>query len=391
MNLGGEPPIVLYSRQWEENPAKRLRVIDPLERLAASGALEIHPMEEVFRPDSGFERRRVSALFLYVLDFNAGSPEVARGLRWALRHGRAVLCDTDDQYLIPHGASPFDGPLDPHLPYFEELLKAAHAVTVTGDALKEEMQALNDRVVVIPNTVTPAHYVARPAGAGSAPKAGESLRVGWCGGPTHLDDLCLMLPAVAELQARHDFELVLFGMFDEEMSTLVERTRELGAVGGVSTGAESSGWIDAFRRLSRALEGVRYRHVPSVPYREFPAALASLELDIGLCPLHDTRFNRCKSAVKFYQYAAAGAVTLASDVEPYTHEPCCRTVNTVESWSMALGRLLEDEGFREACRTQQRKWVSENRTLERVGPLYEELLTQLPARVRAAFRAARSG
>src|SRR5205085_9923767 len=40
-------------------------------------------------------------------------------------------------------------------------------------------------------------------------------------------------------------------------------------------------------------------------------------LDIGLAPLLPTAYNRCRSDVKFLEYAAQGAAGIYADLEPY--------------------------------------------------------------------------
>ena len=47
------------------------------------------------------------------------------------------------------------------------------------------------------------------------------------------------------------------------------------------------------------------------------AGAAEREFDVGLAPLADTAFNRARSNVKLKEYAAAGAMWLASPVGPY--------------------------------------------------------------------------
>ena len=54
---------------------------------------------------------------------------------------------------------------------------------------------------------------------------------------------------------------------------------------------------------------------------------------MGLCPLLDTPRNRFRSALKFYEYAASGSVTVASRVSPFADEVSITTANdTVEWW-----------------------------------------------------------
>jgi glycosyltransferase involved in cell wall biosynthesis len=54
---------------------------------------------------------------------------------------------------------------------------------------------------------------------------------------------------------------------------------------------------------------------------EFPQKLANLNLDIGVAPLRDCEFNRCKSNIKYLEMASVGVPLVASDVEPYRGEP----------------------------------------------------------------------
>lgn len=45
--------------------------------------------------------------------------------------------------------------------------------------------------------------------------------------------------------------------------------------------------------------------------------LHDLQWDIGLAPLEDNEFNRCRSPIKFLEYTACGVATVASDVGVY--------------------------------------------------------------------------
>ena len=49
----------------------------------------------------------------------------------------------------------------------------------------------------------------------------------------------------------------------------------------------------------------------------YPQKLYDLKSDLALAPLRDTSFNRCKSNIKFLEWAYIGVTTLASNVDPY--------------------------------------------------------------------------
>ena len=73
--------------------------------------------------------------------------------------------------------------------------------------------------------------------------------------------------------------------------------------------------------------------------------------DIGLAPLADTTFNRCKSAIKTLDYAVLGLAVVASDVAAYRGSladgPGGMLVpNRPEAWFAALSRLVRDAELR---------------------------------------------
>jgi hypothetical protein len=73
--------------------------------------------------------------------------------------------------------------------------------------------------------------------------------------------------------------------------------------------------------------------------------------DIGLIPLADTAFNRCKSAIKAWDYAALGLALLASDVPVYRGSVAdgpggMLVPNHEDAWYAALCRLARDTGLR---------------------------------------------
>ena len=90
-------------------------------------------------------------------------------------------------------------------------------------------------------------------------------------------------------------------------------------------------------------------------YMEYKKTLNSLEWDIGLAPLPETRFHACKHYNKFCEYASAGIISVLSEVYPYTltkrYGGCavyCR--NRTEDWVHALEALIDDGENRERMR-----------------------------------------
>jgi hypothetical protein len=114
--------------------------------------------------------------------------------------------------------------------------------------------------------------------------------------------------------------------------------------------------------------------------------LPALDLGIGLCPLIDTAFNRHKSALKFYEYAACGTMTVASAVEPYKQEVSVTVENDPDDWCEALELYLRDNERRKAELERQRRFVLAERNIEQLCHRWADALHETLKRATAAER-----
>ena len=96
--------------------------------------------------------------------------------------------------------------------------------------------------------------------------------------------------------------------------------------GRVATSTSSCSWSGSKRVRSPGDHVVRASSHPDqllhCPYaaNSFPGSAARASAwDVAVAPLHDTAFNRCKSDLKFLEYAALGLPGIYSDVVPYKH------------------------------------------------------------------------
>ena len=88
-----------------------------------------------------------------------------------------------------------------------------------------------------------------------------------------------------------------------------------------------------------------------MPRAAFVAFARSLPNVLAVIPLEASRFAACKSAVKWFDYAAAGVPTLCSAVSPYADVIQDGVTgglvpNDAESWRQAIARAALDSGWR---------------------------------------------
>lgn len=180
------------------------------------------------------------------------------------------------------------------------------------------------------------------------------------------------------------------------------RPRHPGVVIGMCAGAEHRGdhkalGIDkALARLLRAREGVRVvsigedhdlpagRHTrhAQVPITEL--VKVEREFDIGLAPLVDSAFNRARSDVKLKEYAAAGAMWLASPVGPYAGygEEQGGLLVEDDGWFAALDEMVTNYRRRQELAERARAWAR-SQSMDRSAARWESAFRGAFARRRS--------
>lgn len=205
-------------------------------------------------------------------------------------------------------------------------IRAADLVTVSTEPLKKVVETMHDRVAVLPNSVDPdlAQSVASSTRS-EAISTPRIVRVGWAGSQFHEGDLDCVTAALIQLAQSGRVKLVF------------------------------SGWVP--ERIRREVHTDRLETHPFVPTNNYYHALAALRLDIGLAPLHDNRFNKAKSNLKYLEYSMFKVPTVASPVFPYVttitngRDGMVVKKNRHQDWLKQLTRLVEDRTERERIAT----------------------------------------
>jgi tetratricopeptide (TPR) repeat protein len=194
--------------------------------------------------------------------------------------GLLTVYEINDHFLAPAAESPSaylaKNPLLRSLS--SQLGTRTDAVQFSMPELAREFGHLNENRAVFVNHLWEIPALPR------RPTRNE-IWLGWGGSAGHLDDIAWVAPALKAALARHP-QLKLAFMGTEKLLPL-------------------------FAEVPAA----RLRHVPSGPLERYYEFVAGL--DIGICPLLASDFNRCRSDVKFLELAARGVPAICSDLAPY--------------------------------------------------------------------------
>lgn len=257
--------------------------------------------------------------------------------------------------------------LEPENPFFShkasikgvELMKACIGlvdfVTAATSRLAVELKRYTAAPIhVFENCVDPKDWKERPREKRAA------VRIGYTGSLSHLKELLFLIPIIRDLQKKYYVEFYIFGVFESLKS--LEEDCAMKAAGNPA-------WQKMGRKILKELRTLDYKHDPFVAVEKYPAKLAELDLDIGLCPLFRSRFNDCKSNLKFLEYAMVGTAPIYADSPAY--EKCGAGLKMdARTWKKALSVLIEDQDLRETFAREAKAWTLEHHNItDRIAEL----------------------
>lgn len=283
------------------------------------------------------------------------------------RRGKRILYDLDDDFWNVSKDNPSVLVSNALKDQYEGQLREADALITPSEELAKKIKKhFKKPYFICPNGINEMYPTKE--------NVGTLPVIGYMAASSHWEDLGLVSEAIAELAKKHDFIFSIYGLTSEPMESFAYHLNKTVANNFAPEKNES---FKKILKIYNDLKDVRMLHIPFMPPELHPSILSRAGFDIGIAPLIDNEFNRHKSCVKFYEYAAVGTVTLASDVLPYSKEVNYRAKNTTKDWVNKLEKLLVDKDFREKILKQQQDFVFKNNSPEAVG-LAWELACQRP-------------
>ncbi len=337
--------IAVYSLELTAYACARLRLILPAAR--AAGQIELLWAVRSDGTDFAIDARPIDQADIILFQRQFPQPLTQPLVDQALRTGKPVVYDLDDLLLELPPEHPFAARIRPNLPHIRDLLAAATVTTVSSHTLCQSLEGLATRLHVLPNLLPETLWKPRP------PKTDAPVCIGYAGTSSHLPDLAGVEEALLDIANRHGtvVRFLFYGC----------ATPRLRALRNAEVLPFDAGYEAYARRLSR------------------------LGLHIGIAPLHNSAFNRCKSDVKWQEYSACEAAGAYAALPPYTEVVEHGATGMLcgpspQEWVEALERLIVSPAYRMTIARQARAAVLERRGLALRGACFAEFWRSLVER-----------
>jgi len=317
----------------EKDPLAYLRLIAPLRQ---SGIEIINGIEN----HQVYVDRVLDGDFVIVQrEFPRDFTNYKKITKIARLEGKPVVFDIDDLlfYLPENHPDRHSGRYGLSLlPMFQALIEA-DLVSVTTTNLRTFVTDYNEKVAILPNYLDDNLWQIKQKKKKNSNEG--PLTIGYMGGITHKPDLEYLIPVFLEIHKRYP-DRVRFRFW----------------------GVQPPGEILSFPQ-------VEWFPSTSNNYEDFAKYFQTQTADIFITPLIDTKFNRCKSPIKFLEYSALGVPGVYSRLETYTdvitHGYNGFLAYSHDEWINCLVELIEDDQLRShlannALDTTRSNWLLSN-------------------------------
>ena len=207
-----------------------------------------------------------------------------------------IMSEGLETYIYKDGVGGFDLKAN----YFrykslQDLLKTYSAVTTTTKFIKDIYSKSADNVYILPNSIDFGLFKPFPR------KPTKQVRIGWTASDSHHAEVWMVKRIIRSI----------FNKYGDSVRFVL-----LGNIDGIP---------QEFKNDS-------YERHDFIGLDTYPLKLASLNLDVAICPLDDIEFNRAKSALKWSEMSSMRVPCVCTNLEPYH---CVRDGET--------GMLAKDE------------------------------------------------
>ena len=276
----------------------------------------------------------INAHIFDVIVIQRVNPYSTQILKKAKMHKIKVVYETDDDFLDIDPANPAYNYILGNLDNIKKLVYNSNQIVVSTSELEKRFNDLDiNNVEKIKNYLVRDSLPIRPFTF----RGNDFIKIGYFGTLTHDNDLELI----------HNVILRLKDIFSKKGITVHFE------IAGASID-ETSDWFD----------------VCKIPY--YPMSMHTFydwldkhsDWDIGIIPLVNTEFNKCKSELKYIEFSALGIPVVASDMNVYNEAindgVTGFLANNEDEWVHKLSLLIEDPILRNGIVNNAREDIMEN-------------------------------
>lgn len=198
-----------------------------------------------------------------------------------------------------------------------DLIKIVDGISLTNEYLRdryaEENPGIEPKIGIYPNSIDFDLIKPFPK------KDTGQIRIGWIASASHLSEIWMVKGIFKKL----------FAKYGDKIKFVLQ--------GDV-------------RELCRAFKNTEMEFHPFIDLSVYPIKIASLNLDIGISPIVDDEFNRCKSALKWSEYSALKIPSVVSDLPPYIPVEDGKTglkAKNEDEWVEKISMLIDNPKLRE--------------------------------------------
>lgn len=228
-------------------------------------------------------------------------------------------------------------------------MSLSDGMIVSTEWLKKQFLQYNKRVDVVRNGIDFEQWSNL-----KEPKPHKNIRIGWCAGAGHNEDLKLI-------------ENVFYTILDKYPNVEFYI---------------SGGDVPKFKKHNRLIAKISFTDILA-----YPQKLKNLGFDIGIAPLRDNGFTRGKSNLRWLEYSALSIPSVCSNIEPFKNIQRGVTgllvndndnlgflANDEKEWVDKLSILIENESWRKDIGRNAYNEVLKNYNISEISNEYYQIL-----------------
>jgi glycosyltransferase involved in cell wall biosynthesis len=321
-----------------DSGSKHWRLTDPFKYLIKRG-------HQAYVSENGINKKEIEWADICIVQSCTDKKGIALLREYQVEHGKKIIVECDDGLELNE-----DSPFKEDHERFEakfvitRTMEIADMITTTTRYLSDQLQVYNDNIKILPNCIDidrwDLNYLPNDTG---------KIRIGWAGSITHLNDMKMIVEPVKKIcKEFKNVQLVIIGD----------------------------------PRVAELFDGYPVEFMLGVPFDAWPSKLYSMRLDIGLAPLRNTYFNKCKSNIKWIEYSIAGIPGVYSPIIYQLNKERIdgiygQIAETEEQWYRCIKNYIICSDLRKDISSRARSCVTTSHTLTTHSHLWEEAYRSL--------------